>query len=45
MPRASGVRAFVCGAPDVVQLLKKKLFLAGASLRDILSDAFVPSVS
>lgn len=45
VPRPSGVRVFVCGAPDVVQLLKKKLFLAGASLRDILSDAFVPSVS
>lgn len=45
VPRAVGVRAFVCGAPDVVQLLKKKLFLSGASLRDILSDAFVPAVS
>lgn len=45
VPRPAGVRIFVCGAPDIVQLLKKKLFLAGASLREILSDAFVPAAS
>ncbi|MEZ4300423.1 MAG: 2Fe-2S iron-sulfur cluster-binding protein [Polyangiaceae bacterium] len=45
VPRPAGARIFVCGAPDIVQLLKKRLFLAGASLREILSDAFVPAAS
>jgi CDP-4-dehydro-6-deoxyglucose reductase len=44
-PRTLGVRAFVCGGPDSVQKLKKKIFLSGANLRDILSDAFLPSAS
>jgi NAD(P)H-flavin reductase len=43
VPRTVGVRVFVCGAPDVVQVLKKKLFLAGAALRDIAADAFLPA--
>jgi CDP-4-dehydro-6-deoxyglucose reductase, E3 len=40
-----GMRAFVCGAPDVVQLMKKKIFLAGAATRDISSDAFLPAAA
>lgn len=44
-PRTTGMRAFVCGAPDVVAALKKKIFLAGAALRDIAADAFVPPAS
>lgn len=42
VPSTRGMRAFVCGAPDVVRTLKKKLFLAGASTRDISADAFLP---
>lgn len=42
LPRAPGVRAFVCGAPDFVATLKRKLFLAGVALRDIAADAFLP---
>lgn len=34
-------RFFLCGAPDIVTGLRKKLFLAGVSLKDILADAFV----
>jgi len=30
--------------PNVVQVLKKKAFLAGATLSDIASDAFIPTV-
>jgi len=45
VPRTAGMRVFVCGAPDIVQTLKKKLFLAGASLADIASDAFVPAAA
>ncbi len=39
----TGWRAFLCGDPGIVQLLKKKLFLAGAALNDIHADAFLPS--
>jgi NAD(P)H-flavin reductase len=44
LPRTAGMRAFICGAPDVVPVLKKKIFLAGAALRDIASDAFLPAM-
>jgi NAD(P)H-flavin reductase/ferredoxin len=43
VPRTVGMRVYVCGAPDVVPVLKKKLFLAGAVLQDIASDAFLPT--
>lgn len=42
-PQLSGWRAFVCGDPVIVKLLRKKIFLAGAASRDIYADAFVPS--
>jgi hypothetical protein len=31
----------VCGDPAIVQMLKKKMFLAGMGSRHIFSDAFV----
>lgn len=40
-PKLSGWRGFLCGDPGIVQLLKKKLFLAGMASRDIFADAFV----
>jgi CDP-4-dehydro-6-deoxyglucose reductase, E3 len=43
-PKATGHQAFLCGDPAIVQSLKKKLFLAGASLNDLHADAFLPSV-
>lgn len=43
VPATRGMRAFVCGAPDIVRALKKKIFLAGAATRDISSDAFLPA--
>jgi CDP-4-dehydro-6-deoxyglucose reductase len=39
----AGWRGFVCGDPGIVRSLKKKLFLAGMPMRDIYSDAFLPS--
>lgn len=42
-PSLTGWRAFVCGDPGIVRSLKKKLFLAGMPMRDIYSDAFLPS--
>jgi hypothetical protein len=40
-----GWRAFLCGNPELVISLRKKLFLAGLSLKDIHADAFLPSAS
>ncbi len=42
-PRLTGWRGFICGDPAIVQLLKKKFFLAGMASRDIAADAFVES--
>ena len=44
VPKTTGYRAFVCGDPAVVQLLKRKIFLAGAAMREIHSDAFLPAI-
>jgi NAD(P)H-flavin reductase/ferredoxin len=34
-------RAYLCGNPDLVFALRKKIFLKGASNKDIFSDAFL----
>jgi CDP-4-dehydro-6-deoxyglucose reductase len=44
-PKPVGWRAFLCGDPQLVLSLRKKLFLAGLSLKDIHADAFLPSAS
>ncbi|XHF30562.1 hypothetical protein NR792_35840 [Corallococcus exercitus] len=41
--RPVGWRAFLCGNPEAVLSLRKKLFLTGFSLKDIHADAFLPS--
>ena len=43
LPKLHGWRAFVCGDPAIVNLLRKKIFLAGAASHDIYADAFLPS--
>ncbi|HET9942589.1 MAG TPA: FAD-binding oxidoreductase, partial [Terriglobia bacterium] len=43
IPDLAGWRGFVCGDPNLVQDLKKKLFLAGMASRDIYADAFIPA--
>ncbi len=43
IPNLSGWRGFVCGDPGLVQMLKKKLFLAGMASSDIYADAFLPA--
>jgi NAD(P)H-flavin reductase len=45
IPKLNGWRAFVCGDPAIVNLLKKKIFLAGAASHEIHADPFLPSVS
>jgi len=42
-PSFDGRRVFLCGDPNLVQQLKRKVFLKGASLREIHADAFVAS--
>jgi NAD(P)H-flavin reductase len=42
-PALAGWRGFICGDPAIVRSLKRKLFLAGMPMRDIYSDAFLPS--
>jgi NAD(P)H-flavin reductase len=44
-PKPAGWRAFLCGNPELVQSLRKKLFLAGISLKEVHADAFLPSAS
>jgi len=44
-PKPVGFSAFLCGNPDLVLSLRKKLFLAGLSLKDIHADAFLPSAA
>jgi CDP-4-dehydro-6-deoxyglucose reductase len=41
VPKFAGWRAFLCGNPELVNMLRKKVFLAGASMKEIYSDAFV----
>lgn len=44
-PKPTDTRAYLCGSPAFVQTLKKRLFLAGASLARIHSDPFLPKAS
>ncbi|TNC83030.1 MAG: hypothetical protein C9356_00855 [Oleiphilus sp.] len=43
MPDMSGVQVYLCGAESFVHKMKRQCFLAGASMNEILSDAFVAS--
>jgi ferredoxin-NADP reductase len=43
LPNLKGWRTYICGDPDLVQSLRKKVFLAGAASREIFFDAFVPA--
>ena len=36
-------KVYLCGAPELVNGLRKQLFLAGTGMEDIYADAFVPS--
>ena len=40
-PSLRGFRVFLCGSPELVIRLRKQAFLAGASRKDIASDAFL----
>lgn len=42
-PSLAGWKGYVCGDPALVNLLRKKLFLAGMASKAIYADAFLPS--
>lgn len=41
--KLNGWRIYLCGREDMVKSVRQKAFLAGASLKDIYADPFVPS--
>lgn len=41
LPKPAGWRVFLCGDPSLVGTLKKKIYLAGARMKDIHADAFL----
>ncbi|MCL4215855.1 MAG: 2Fe-2S iron-sulfur cluster binding domain-containing protein [Candidatus Hydrogenedentes bacterium] len=43
LPSLTGHRAYLCGAPEFVKLMQRKVFLAGVSLPEILADSFLPA--
>jgi len=45
VPKLAGCRAWLCGDPELVRVLKKKLFLAGMALNQINADLFLPAAS
>ncbi|HEX5493863.1 MAG TPA: 2Fe-2S iron-sulfur cluster-binding protein [Mycobacteriales bacterium] len=45
VPDPTGHRVFLCGDPDVTRTLQRRLFMNGASNRDIHVDAFTPPAS
>ena len=36
-------KIYLCGAPEMVNRMKKKVFLAGANMANIFSDPYIPS--
>lgn len=39
----AGYRVFLCGAPDLVRAMQRACFLAGADMKHIFADAFLPA--
>ena len=43
LPKLDGYRGFICGDPELVKMLKKRVILAGMGSREIYADAFLAS--
>ncbi len=43
LPSLDRFKVYLCGHPDLVRVAQKKCFLAGASIKDIAADPFVPA--
>lgn len=44
MPDLSGYRVFICGAETFVKKMRRQCFMAGANMKDISADVFVPFI-
>lgn len=45
LPNLKGWRVYLCGDPAMVNAMQRKTFLAGAGLKDIYADAFIPAAT
>jgi NAD(P)H-flavin reductase/ferredoxin len=45
LPKLAVWRVYLCGNPDLVNALRKRVYLAGAKMSDIYADAFVTRAS
>lgn len=45
LPSLAGWKAYVCGNPDIVSLLRKHVFLAGVASGAICYDSFLPAAA
>jgi len=45
LPDLKGWRVFLCGPNELVSLMQRRTFLAGASLKEIYADAFLPAAA
>lgn len=43
IPKPQGWKIFLCGDPELVNKLRKQIFLAGCNMKDIYADAFIYS--
>ena len=43
LPSLKGYQVYLCGHPDFVKAMQRKVFLAGVNMADIHADAFLPS--
>ncbi len=43
LPDLAGHRVFLCGHPDLVKTMQRNVFLSGANMGDIYTDAFLPA--
>jgi len=44
-PDLKGWKVYLCGNPELVKQVQRKTFMAGASMKDIHADAFIPAKS
>ncbi len=42
-PTFQGRRVYLCGNPSMVRSLRRTVFLKGAGMKEIFSDAFLPA--
>jgi len=43
LPELDGYRVYLCGHPDLVKTMQRGVFLSGAGMGDIYTDAFLPA--